>query len=185
MLNEALTTCGGKCAPIRESETCYLRLCVPPILEYQIDPGFSNGLEILAVAGYQRPIQPNGYGGNQAIREFKSRTVLSCCRFDRGGGEVVSGSGRNFFVLVEPFHRPFQLTGGGLQFKTVDDLVNCDAREGENAVLFSVATRVLDDGPIMPLEVFGKDVCVQNGFNHRLERGCSFRWPPSFLVGNG
>jgi hypothetical protein len=45
----------------------YLPLCVPPIPKYQIDPGFSNGLEILGVAGYKLPIQPNGYGSNQAV----------------------------------------------------------------------------------------------------------------------
>ena len=67
--------------------------------------------------------------------------MLSCRRFDGGSGEVVSGSGRNFFVLLEPFHRPFQLTGGGLKLKTVDDLVNRNAGEAENAVLFSVASR--------------------------------------------
>ena|SRR5271165_3917541 len=145
-----------------------VRLRVPPIFKYQIDPGFLNGLKILGVAGYKRPIQPNGYRGNQAIGEFKSRTVLSCCRFDRGGSEVVSGSRRDFFVLLKPFHGPFQLTGRRLKLKTVDDLVNRDAREGENAVLSSVATRVLDDVRIVPLQVLGKDVCIQNAFNHRL-----------------
>ena len=146
----------------------YVRLCVPPILKYQIDPGFLNGLKILGVAGYKRPVQPNGYGSDQAIWEFKSGAVFSRGRFDRGGGEVVSGSGRNFFVLLEPFHRPFQLTGGGLKLKTVDDFVNRDACEGENAVLFRVATRMLDDVRIVPLEVLGKNVCIQNAFNHRL-----------------
>ena len=57
-------------ATIPESETSYFRLCIPPILNYQIDPGFLNGLKILGVAGYKRPIQPNGYGSNQAIGQF-------------------------------------------------------------------------------------------------------------------
>ena len=143
-------------------------LCVSPILKYQVDPGFLNGLKILGVAGYKRPIQPNSYGSNQAIGEFKSRTVLSRCGFDRGGGEVVSGSGRNFFVLVEPFRSPFQLNGGGLKLKPVDDFVNRNACEGENAVLFSLPTCVSDDRRMVALEVLGKDIGVQNAFNHRL-----------------
>src|SRR5208337_450280 len=144
------------------------RLCVPPILKYQVDPGFLNGLKVLGVAGYKRPIQPNGHGSDQAIQEFKGRTVLSCRRFDCGSGKIVSGSGRNFFVLVEPFQGLLQLTGGGLKLQTIDDLVNRNAREGENAVLLSVATGVPDDVRMVPLEVLGKNICVQNGFNHRL-----------------
>src|SRR5271157_2265697 len=50
-----------------EAETFYLPLCLPPILKNQIDPGFLNGLKILSVARYKRPIQPNGYRSNQAI----------------------------------------------------------------------------------------------------------------------
>src|SRR5271165_630828 len=84
------------------------------------------------------------------------------------GGKVISRSRRNFFVLVEPFAGPFQLIGGRLQLKTVDDFVNRDAREGENAVLISVTPRVSDDRWMVSFEVLGKNICVQNAFNHRL-----------------
>jgi hypothetical protein len=114
----------------------------------------------------------------------RAEPFFSCRRLDRGGGEVVSGSRRDLFVLVEPRQCSFQLTGCSLQLKTVDDFVNGDACEGENAVLLGVAGRMANHGRMVALEVFGKDVCVQDGFDHRSERGHRFRWPSSFLVGD-
>ena len=136
-------------------------------------------------AGDERPIQPDGYSGNQAVGKFEDGTVFSCRCLDCGGCAVITGSRRDLLVLVEPGQGLRQLTGGSLQLKAVNDFVNRDAREREDAMLSGVAGCVADDGRMVSLEVFGKDICVEDGFDNRLKRGHRFRWPSSFIVGYG
>ena len=64
--------------------------------------------------------------------------------------------GRDFFILAKPVQHFLQLVHGGLQFKTIHDLVNRHAAESEDAMLLSVAFGVADDVLLWPLRYSDK-----------------------------
>jgi hypothetical protein len=92
-------------------------------------------------------------------------------------------------ILDDQFDSGFlnglEIAGSGLQLKAVDDLVNRYAGEREYQELLSVARGVADDGLVMSLQIFGKNVSIQEGFDHRSEHDRRVRGAPSLLVSDG
>ena len=74
------------------------------------------------------------------------------------------------FVLVQPEQSFLQLCRCIFEFKPIDNFVHGDTGESEYAVLPRV------------IEVFGKDVRIEEGFGHPLRRGRGTRRAASFLV---
>jgi hypothetical protein len=72
---------------------------------------------------------------------------------------------------------------GCLQLKPVDDLI--DACEGEDAMFLSVTFRVANDITMVALEIFGKNIRVQDGFVPRLKLGTGIRRSAPFFVSKG
>jgi hypothetical protein len=44
---------------------------------------------------------------------------------------------------------------------------------------------VADDGLVVSLQIFGQNVCIQEGFDHRSEHDRRARRAPSLLVSDG
>src|SRR6516165_3393831 len=81
-------------------EGASLRLA--PILDMKRDAGSLDDLKVFGVARHERQAEPDGDGGNQAIRKFDGRALLAGCRLDHGGLEIIGGGRRDLLVLLQP-----------------------------------------------------------------------------------
>ena len=93
--------------------------------------------------------------------------------------------GSDVLVLSHPVQCLFQLRGSRLKFKAIDDFVNGNTGEGKYAVGLSVSRGVAGYDLVVSLEVFGKDVSVQDGFGHWLEHAGWFSRAAPFFIGQG
>ena len=71
------------------------------------------------------------------------------------------------FVLVQPEQSFLQLCRCTFEFKLIDNFVHGDAGESEYAVLSRVIGGAANDVPIIPFEVFGKDIGIEKGLGIR------------------
>jgi hypothetical protein len=148
------------------------------------DAGSLDGLKIFGVAGREWQAKPDGNGGNQAIREFNNRALLAGRGLDGGGLEIIGGGWRNFFVLVQPEQSFLQLCRGFFEFKPKNNFMHSHTGESEYAVLTGVVGDAANKVPVMPLEIFGEDVGIEEGFGPSLQRGRRTGRAASFLVSN-
>jgi hypothetical protein len=79
-------------------------------------------------------------------------------------------------------HLPFGRAAGTTK---ANYLVGRYAGEGEYPELLRVARGVADDGLVVSLQIFGQNVCIQEGFDHRSEHDRRARRAPSLLVSDG
>jgi len=104
--------------------------------------------------------------------------------FDDCGLQIIGSGRRDLLILVQPEQGFLQLSRRAFQFKPVNDFMHRDAGESEYAVLACVVGSTSNDIAVMPFEVFGKDMCIEESFGHPLEHERRTAWASSFFVGD-
>ena len=113
-----------------------------PVLDHKLDARLLNRLEIRCIAGSQRAFDTRGDGGDEAIRKLNGGALLSGCRLDGSRSAVVGRRWSNLFVLVQEGQHLLQLAGGSLEFQSVNNFEDCDARERVKTVLLRIGSRM-------------------------------------------